>query len=179
MHLLGVFDAAIRQRLGVGKDLLFLAQIHCGNQRSDPDADGAEVGDLVNFQERVELARIVEYFIYLVARYGVDAAPEGDELNEFKVVSLAHEFRGGIQPGMVDPLVDHAQGPLGLEVDRQAVLGEDGKVVRRDQFRDTVVDLRVDVVGHREDDSSLPARSIASSWRCLRRGVSFAFSCSA
>ena len=48
---------------------------------------------------------------------------------------------------MVNPLVVDPEGALGGEIDGQAVLGEDGKVVRGNHFWDTVVDFGVDVVG--------------------------------
>ena len=48
---------------------------------------------------------------------------------------------------MVDPLVVDPEGALGGEIDGQAVLGEDGKVIRGNHFRDTVVDFGVNVIG--------------------------------
>ena len=48
---------------------------------------------------------------------------------------------------MVNPLVVDPEGALGGEIDGQAVLGEDGKVIRGNHFRDTVVDFGVNVIG--------------------------------
>ena len=55
---------------------------------------------------------------------------------------------------MVDPLVVDPEGAFGGEIDGQAVLREDGEIVGGNHFRNTVVNLRVDVVGPaRENDA--------------------------
>ena len=131
-----------------------LPHVHGGEQAADADPGGAEVVDLVDLQDGIEFAAVFENLADLVGGDGVQAAAEGVELDEFKVLMAGDEFGGGVEPGVIDPLVRDADGPLGVKVDGEAVLGENREAEARDHLGDAVVDLRVDVIGAAGEDDA-------------------------
>ena len=91
------------------------------------DARCTEVRLLVDLDQRGMPAAGLEDLLHLVARDRVQPAAEGGELHEGQPRrSAASEARGGIEPGVVGPLVDDAQGPVDLPEVRDGVLREDG-----------------------------------------------------
>ena len=153
-HPLGKLRPVIGHLPGMRDDVALLPHVHGGEQAADADAGGAEVVDLVDLQDGVELAAVLKDFADLVGGDGVQAAAERVELDELKVLVAGDEFRGGIETRVIDPLVRDADGPLGVEVDGEAVLGEDREAETRDHLGDAVVDLRVDVVGAAGEDDA-------------------------
>ena len=158
-HLLSELGAVVGAGPGLRLDVLPGTHLHGGQQTADTDAYSAQVVDLVDLQDGVELVAALQDLADLVGGDGVQAAAEGIQLDQLQVVPLADELGGIVQPGVVDPLVQHPQRAAGIFDEGQAVLGEDGQAVGGDELRDAVVDLRVDMVGTaRQDDAGLALR---------------------
>ena len=154
VHFLGELRPVIGGGLGLGADAPRLTLVHGGQQTADADTGSAQIVYLVDFQDGVELVAALQNFAHLIGGDSVQTAAEGIQLDQLQVLPVPHELCRAVQPGMVNPLVVDPEGALGGEIDGQAVLGEDGKVVRGNHFRNAVVNLRVDVVGSaRENDA--------------------------
>ena len=146
-HLTGEFRSLVFLGSGLGQNPLLPAHIHGRQQAADPDAHRAQVVYLIDFQQGVELVALFQDLRHLVGGHRIQAAAKGIQLDQLQIVSLGHKFRGGIQSGVIHPLIHHPQRPLGLGIQRQAVLGEYRQTIGGNQFRDAVVDLRIDVIG--------------------------------
>ena len=154
VHFLGELRPVISGGLGLGADAPRLTLVHGGQQTADADTGSAQIVHLVDFEDGVELVAPFQNFAHLIGGDGVQTAAEGIQLDQLQVLPVPHELCRAVQPGMVNPLVVDPEGTLGGEIDGQAVLGEDGKVIRGNHFRNAVVNLRVDVVGSaRENDA--------------------------
>ena len=147
VHFLGELRPVIGGGLGLGADAPRLTLVHGGQQTADADTGSAQIVHLVDFQDGVELVAALQNFAHLIGGDGVQTAAEGIQLDQLQVLPVPHELCRAVQPGMVNPLVVDPEGALGGEIDGQAVLGEDGKVIRGNHFRDTVVDFGVNVIG--------------------------------
>ena len=66
-------------------------------QAADADTHRAEVVDLVDLENGVELVAALENFGDLVGGHRVKAAAERVELNELETVAPAHEFRRRVE----------------------------------------------------------------------------------
>ena len=124
--------------------LLVLKRSH---ERADADARGTQVGHLVNLEHGIDLAAGFQNLLHLVGGQGVQAAAEGVELNQVQVVAHRHKTGDGVQAAVVHPLVDDADGTLGLHQVRKRILGKDRKAKARDKLGQGVVDLGVVMVG--------------------------------
>ena len=51
-------------------------------------------------------------FAHLVRGDGINAAPEGSELHQLKLVMGCHNLGSPVQPGREGPLIDNAHGDL-------------------------------------------------------------------
>ncbi len=118
-----------------------------GHEGADTDAGSAEVRDLVDLEDGVDLAGSLEDLLHLVGREGVEAAAEALELDQVEVVALSDEAGRAVEAGVEHPLVDDADRTLGLHLVGDGVLGEDGEAEPVEHLRDSVVDLAVVVVG--------------------------------
>ena len=147
VHFLGEFRPVIGGGLGLGANAPRLTLVHGGQQTADADTGSAQIVHLVDFQDGVELVAALQNFAHLIGGDSVQTAAEGIQLYQLQVFPIPHELCRAVQPGMVDPLVVDPEGTLGGEIDGQAVLGEDGKVVRGNHFRNAVVDFGVNVIG--------------------------------
>ena len=147
VHILGEFRPVVGGGLWLGADAPRLTLFHGGQQTADADTGSAQIVHLVDFQDGVELVAPFQNFAHLIGGDSVQTAAEGIQLDQLQVLPVPHELCRAVQPGMVDPLVVDPEGALGGEIDGQAVLGEDGKVIRGNHFRDTVVDFGVNVIG--------------------------------
>ena len=122
-HGLDLADLA----LGGGAAQLLALLLERGHERADADARRAQVGDLVDLEDGVDLARGLEDLLDLVGGQGVKAAAKREELDEVEVVAGGNEARRAVEAAVEHPLVDHADGALGLHLVRDGVLGEHGK----------------------------------------------------
>ena len=123
-------------------------------KRADADARRAQVGDLVDLEHGVDLARPLDNLLYLVGGQRVQAAPEGVQLHEVEVGALRDDLCRIVEAGVEHPLVVYAQVALQVTQVRDGILGEHGHAKARDELGDGVVDLVVDVVGApRQDDA--------------------------
>ena len=123
-HFLGKFGAAVGGHSGGAVVFRAIAHFHSRDKASDSDADGAEVVDLIDLEESIELACPGEDLGHLIGGDGIKAATEGGELNKLKVGTPADELGGGIESGVIDPLIDDAQGARGGKGVIYSVLGE-------------------------------------------------------
>ena len=140
--------------LGQTFGLLVLEGSH---ERADADARGAQVGHLVDLEHGVNLAAGLKDFLHLIGGQGVQAAAEGVELNQVQVVAHRHKTGDGVQAAVVHPLVDHADGALGLYQMRERILGKDRKAKARDKLGQGMVDLGVVMVGAAGEHNAVAA----------------------
>ena len=147
VHGLGELCPVVGGGLHLGEDALLLPHVHGSQQAANADAGRAQAVHLVDLQHRVQLAGALQDLADLVGGHRVQAAAEGVELNQLQILPRADKFRRPVQPGMVHPLIGHAQGMLGGEILGDAVLGEHRQAVGGHQLGDAMVDFRVNVVG--------------------------------
>ena len=89
--------------------LVRLAFLDGGLERAQADLRRAEVGDLVDLEQRVHVGLGGEDLGHLVGGDGVEAAAERVELHEFEARIGGDEVRGRVEARMVGPLVGDAQ----------------------------------------------------------------------
>ena len=89
--------------------LVRLAFLDGGLERAQADLRRAEVGDLVDLEQRVHVGLVGEDLGHLVGGDGVEAAAERVELHEFEARIGGDEVRGRVEARMVGPLVGDAQ----------------------------------------------------------------------
>ena len=147
VHFLGELRPVVGGGLGLGADAPRLTLVHGGQQTADADTGSAQIVYLVDFEDGVELVAALQNFAHLIGGDSVQTAAEGIQLDQLQVLPVPHELCRAVQPGMVNPLVVDPEGTLGGEIHGQAILGEDGKAIRGNHFRDTVVDFGVNVIG--------------------------------
>ena len=82
-----------------------------GSQGAQADGGGAEVGDLVDLEARVNPSGGLQDLLDLVGGQGVDAAAKRVELDELEVVAGGDELGGLVEARVVGPLVAHPQAP--------------------------------------------------------------------
>ena len=151
-HLLGEHGAVVCSGPGLGVDILVPAHVHGGDKAAHPDTGGTQIVHFVYLQNGVQLAAALQYLGDLVGGDGIQTAAEGVELDELQVVPVGDELRCGVESGVVDPLVVGPDGAAGDKVYGKAVLSKDGEAVGGYELGDTVVYLRVDVVGTSRQD---------------------------
>ena len=156
LHGFRVLHTLEVHRPGAGMDLLLPAHLHGSDQAADADADSAQIVHLVDFQQRIEFIAALQDLIDLVRGHSVQTAAKGIELQQLQVIPIPDKPGGGIQPGMVDPLVHDPQVLVFLGI-REAVLREHRQAIGGDEFRDTVIDLRVDMIGPPGQDNTAAA----------------------
>ena len=156
LHGFRVLHTLEVHRPGAGMNLLLPAHLHGRNQAADADADSAQIVHLVDFQQRIEFIAALQDLIDLVRGHSVQTAAKGIELQQLQVIPIPDEPGGGIQPGMVDPLVHDPQVLVFLGI-REAVLREHRQAIGGDELGDTVIDLRVDMIGPPGQDNTAAA----------------------
>ncbi len=132
-------DAFLRLLLRPGPD-------RC-DQRTDPDPGRAQIADLVDLQTGIDPPAAGHDFLHLVRGHGVHAAAERVELDDVKVLMLLDVVRRGVEARVIHPLVVDAERPLQFAEMGDGVLGQHRHPVGIDHLRDSVVDLRVDMIG--------------------------------
>ena len=146
-HIVGELSAVICCRSRVGEDAVFLPLLHGCKQAADADTGCTEIVDLVDFQYRIELVASLQNLADLIGCHRIKAAAKGIELDQLKILTIADKLRGGIEAGVIDPLVVDTERPFRRKINGETVLRQHRKTVRGDHFRNTVIDLRVDVIG--------------------------------
>ena len=89
--------------------LVGFAFLDGGLERAQADLRRAEVGDLVDLEQRVHVGLVGEDLGHLVGGDGVETAAERVELHEFEARIGGDEVRGRVEARMVGPLVGDAQ----------------------------------------------------------------------
>ncbi len=115
-------------------------------KRTHADTGCAEVIDFIDFQACVNLVRAGENIIYLIGCDRIQTAAEGIQLNHVEVITGFDEGSRAVQAGMVHPLVECYNRALRIPEVRNGILGEDGNSIGVDHLRDTVVNLRIDMI---------------------------------
>ena len=131
---------------GLGQTLGLLV-LERGHERADANARGTQVGHLVDLEHGVDLAAGLQDLLHLIGGQSVQAAAEGVELDQVQIVAHGHKTGDGVEAAVVHPLVDDADGALGLHQVRKRILGKDRKAKARDKFGQGMVDLGVVMVG--------------------------------
>ena len=126
---------------------LLLALPQRRHQAADADAGRAQIGNLVDLQQRVDLAAAFQDFLHLVGGQRVETASEAHHLHQVQIAALRYHPRGIVQARMVHPLVVDAQIALQAAQMRHAVLGEHRHAEPGYKLGQGVVDLRIDMVG--------------------------------
>ena len=146
-HLFGKYDFVDGGGLNRPFFVLFFFGADSRQKRADTDTRRAQVVDLVDLQAGIDLAASLKDLIYFICRYGVKSAAERVKLDQIQIVSCFHEVRRRVQAGMVHPLVVDPKRTFDLAEMGDGILCQYGDPVAVDQIRDSVMDLRVDVVG--------------------------------
>ncbi len=133
--------------LGLRFGLFIGLVFQCGQQAAHADARGAKVRHLVDLEHRVDLPGAFQNLLHLVGGEGVQAAAEAVQLDEVEVAPFAGDFRGGIQAGVIHPLVHQANRALKRAQMRNGIFGEHGQPEAREQLGNRVVDFGVVVIG--------------------------------
>ena len=85
--------------------------------------------------------------MYLVGGDGIQAAAEGVKLDQIQAFAVLHIGCGAVESGVVHPLVGNNERALCVGQVGDGILCENRKTVGGDELRDTVVDLRIYMVG--------------------------------
>ena len=143
------FDIARGAACGLrGEFGLFIGLIlQRGKQAANANAGSAQVGDLVDLEHGVHLARRLEDFLHLVGGERVQTAAERVQLDEVEVAALGRHLRRSVEARVVHPLVDQANRALERTQVRDGVLGEHRQPEACEQLGDSVVDLGIVMVG--------------------------------
>ena len=136
--------AATRQTLRVGNVIRLILQ-RC-QQAAYANTRRTQIGNLVNLEHGIHLARFLKDLLHLIGRDGIKAAAEAVELNEIEVLALRSHLRAGVQARVVHPLVNRANRALQLSQMGDGVLREHRQPKAIQQLGDGMVDLRVVVV---------------------------------
>ena len=150
--LVGLREQGLVVRIGFRRFRARFPVIHDEQEGAQADADGAEVGPFVDFQQCMDFMALSQDFLYLVGDDGVEAAAEGVEFDQFQIGLRDDVLRCPIQAGMVGPLVDDAQFLRQVSQGSDAVFRQDGQAQAVDELRDAVIDFRVDVIGTAAED---------------------------
>ena len=146
-----------------------------GEQAAHADAGGAEVRDLVDLQDGVDLARRLEDLLHLVGGQGIQAAAEAVQLDEVEVLALGGNLGRRIQARVVHPLVDDADGALERAEVRDGIFREHRQAETGEQLGDGMVDLGVVVIRSARQHDAVSAGFLHPSKRflALRAHVGF------
>ncbi len=115
-------------------------------QRADTDSCSAEVVDLINLQAGINLAATGQNLINLISGNGVKTAAEGVQLDQIKIIACLYIVCCCIQTGVVHPLVIDTERTLDRCQMGNRILRQHAQSVGVDQIRNTVMDLRIDMV---------------------------------
>ena len=76
-------------------------------QRTQANADSAQIGDFVNLNLGINLVLGFQNLAHLVGRDGVHAATEGHKLNKIHILLRRDVACRGVQAGVIRPLVQN------------------------------------------------------------------------
>ncbi len=147
LHLLGVGDLLLLRGADDALCFLFVADADRGDEGADTDSRRTQAVDLIDLQAGVDLSAGIKNLIRLIRRDGVEAASEGIQLDEIQIIPGVDKIRRRVKTRVVHPLVVDAERPLQFAEMGDGVLGQHRHPVGIDHLRDSVVDLRVDMIG--------------------------------
>ena len=93
-HGTGKLRTLITDRHRFCPNLPLFTHFKCRNKASNAYAYGAEIGNLINFEQRVELAALFQNLTDLICGDCIQTAAEGIELYKFQIIPRAHKRRG-------------------------------------------------------------------------------------
>ncbi len=126
---------------------LLFSDLNGGEQGTDTDPCRAQIVYLVNFQTGINFVGICEDVVYLIRSDGVQSAAKGIKLNQIQILSCFYKACRGVETGVVHPLVGDDQRSFRRGKMGNGILGKHRDIIGGDQLGDTVVNLRVNVVG--------------------------------
>ena len=155
-HFFGKFHLFNVCRNDLRFDILFVPDAHGGDQGTDADSCCSQVVDLVDLQYRVDSSGIGKNVVDRVGGDGVQSASKRVQLNHFKLFIFLSIVGGAVQTGMIHPLVRYDKRPFHIAQMTDGILAQHGDAIGVNELRNTMVDLRVDVIrASAEDDAHL------------------------
>ena len=127
-------------------DPVFFTDTNRADQRADSDPCGSQIIYFVNLQYCVDTSGFCQDISYCISCYGVQSAAKGVQLNDFKLFVGFCVVGSSIQSGMIHPLVRYIQRAVHFRQVRNRILCQYRNTIRGDQFRNTVVDLRINMI---------------------------------
>ena len=94
----------------------------------------------------MDVSAPLQNLLYLVSGNRVHAATKRVQLHQFQVSFITHPGGSLIKPRMISPLVTHPQGTFQAAVNHR-ILGENRHSQADNQLRNSVVNLRIQVIG--------------------------------
>ena len=125
--------------------LLFLRPDRC-NQGTDADTGGSQVVDFINLQTGIDLAGSRQDIIYLICSNGIQTTSERIQLDQIQKIYSFYIIGSCIQTAVIHPLVTDNQRTFRLMQMRDRVFCQYCNAIRSNQFRNTMVDLVINVI---------------------------------
>ena len=118
-----------------------------GEQGAHTDSRSAEVVYLVDLKAGIDLIGAGQNIIHLVGCHGIKTAAEGIQLDQIEIFNLLDIACSRVQTRMVHPLVGNDQRAFGMTEVGDGVLRQDCHIEGGNQLGNTVVDLRIGMIG--------------------------------
>ena len=125
---------------------IFLSGADGSDERTDTDTCSAKVVYLINLQAGVNLAGMSQDIADLIGGNSIQSTTERIQLDQIQKVGRFYIICSCIQSGVVHPLVKYDQRAFYLMQMGDGIFGQNCKSVGCNQFRNTVVDLRVNMI---------------------------------
>ena len=130
-----------------GTFFLFLfTHTDCGEKRAYTDSCSSKIIYFINLQSCVDLIWICKDLSNLICCNSIQSTSEGVELNQIKILRCLYIICGSIQSGVVHPLIHNIQRVLCRIQMRDRVFCKDCNIVGCNEFRQTMIYLRIDMV---------------------------------
>ena len=131
----------------------------CTDKTAQAYLNGSEICYLVYLYLCVELSAVLKYSSYFIGGDGINAATEGDKLNELNVAVLRRKACRTVKAGMVSPLIEHRHA-LRLCKVANAILTDHNESKACGKLIYSVSDLGVNVIrSARKHHNALAVRS--------------------
>lgn len=119
----------------------------CRQQGTDTDTGRTQVVDFIDLQAGVDLVGAGEDIVHLIGGNGIQTAAEGIQLDQIQILHRLYIACGSVKSGMVHPLVGYNQRTFRFCQMGDGILCQYCHIVGGDQLGNTVVDLRVYMIG--------------------------------
>ena len=146
LHLFSKESSLIICRPDITYVIFFITDSDSSDEGSYSDTCGTEVIDLIYLKHCIDLIRSCQNVFDLVNSHSIQSASKGIELYKVNVFSVFYKFRSSVKSRMVHPLVCDYGRTFYLSEMRYRVFGKHRKIVAGDKFRNSMVDLRVNMI---------------------------------